>query len=189
MLTVNGRVRLRRVRWHCPTDGSETLTDHLLDEVEATISEGVREMACRLNQDASSFQKAADNLHRAAHLEISKESLRQLVEESDRIGREPVLVERRSCQALGRTLRLGGRSFERGLFERLFGSLDPAGHRLLTRALQVPGLGLRERLEELERFAIERALRAHSGSRKDAAETLGIPVRTLYDKIKRHGLD
>jgi hypothetical protein len=52
----------------------------MLDEVEATISEGVREMACRLNQDASSFQKAANNLYRTAHLEISKESLRQLVE-------------------------------------------------------------------------------------------------------------
>lgn len=80
MLTINGRVRLRRVRWHCPHDGSETLTDRMLDEVEATISEGVREMACRLNQDASSFQKAANNLYRTAHLEISKESLRQLVE-------------------------------------------------------------------------------------------------------------
>lgn len=56
------------------------MTDGLLDEVEATISEGVREMACRLNQDASSFQKAADNLRRTAHLEISKESLRQVVE-------------------------------------------------------------------------------------------------------------
>ena len=38
-------------------------------------------MACRLNQDASSFDKAAENLHRTAHLEISKESLRQLVEQ------------------------------------------------------------------------------------------------------------
>lgn len=80
MLTVNGRARLRRVRWHCPLDGSETPTDLLLDEVEATISEGVREMACRLNQDASSFAKAAENLSRAAHLEVSKETLRELVE-------------------------------------------------------------------------------------------------------------
>lgn len=81
VLTVNGRVRLQRVRWHCPTDGSETPTDRLLDEVEATISQGVREMACRLNQDSSSFQKAANNLNRTAHVEVSKETLRQLVEE------------------------------------------------------------------------------------------------------------
>ena len=57
-----------------------TVTNRLLDEVEATISEGVREMACRLNQDAASFAKAAANLSRTAHVEVSKESLRQLVE-------------------------------------------------------------------------------------------------------------
>ena len=100
VLTINGRLRLQRVRWHCPSDGSETVTDRLLDEVEATISEGVREMACRLNQDASSFQKAADNLHRTAHLEISKESLRQLVEEEGKtvLGRCTV----QSCHRIGR---------------------------------------------------------------------------------------
>lgn len=80
MLTINGRVRLCRVRWHCPREGSQTPVDAWLDEAETTISEGVREMACRINQDASSFQKAADHLRRAAHLELSKETLRQLVE-------------------------------------------------------------------------------------------------------------
>ena len=80
MLTINGRVRLCRVRWHCPREGSQTPVDAWLDETETTISEGVREMACRINQDASSFQKAADNLRRAAHLEVSKETRRQLVE-------------------------------------------------------------------------------------------------------------
>lgn len=73
-------MHLRRVRWHCPQDGSETPLDRLLDATEATISEGVREMACRVNQDASSFRKAAANLRRTAHLEVSKETLRQLVE-------------------------------------------------------------------------------------------------------------
>ena len=80
MLTINGRLRLMRVRWHCPEEGSETPTDLFLDQMEATISEGVREMACRVNQDASSFKKAAANLYRTAHIRISKESLRQLVE-------------------------------------------------------------------------------------------------------------
>jgi hypothetical protein len=51
-----------------------------LDEAEATISEGVREMACRLNQDSASFEKTAANLARAAHWSISKEALRQLIE-------------------------------------------------------------------------------------------------------------
>ena len=73
-------MHLRRVRWHCPQEGSETPIDRLVDRTELTISEGVREMACRVNQDASSFQKAAENLARTAHIHISKETLRQLVE-------------------------------------------------------------------------------------------------------------
>ena len=81
MLTVNGRMQLQRVRWHCQQDGSETPTDVLLDAVEATISEGVREMACRLNQDAASFAKTASNLRRTAHIDVSKETVRQLIEE------------------------------------------------------------------------------------------------------------
>ena len=81
VLTVNGRVRLVCIRWHCFQDGSETPTDRLLDEVVATINEVVREMACRLKQNSSSFQKSASNLARVDHLEISKESLRKLVEE------------------------------------------------------------------------------------------------------------
>lgn len=63
---------VRRVRWHCPQEGSDTLTDRLLDETELTISEGIREMACRLNQDASSFQKTADNLWRTAQTSARK---------------------------------------------------------------------------------------------------------------------
>ena len=43
-------------------------------------------------------------------------------------------------------------------------------------------------LDELERQAIERALAAVDGNRKEAAQLLGIGLRTLYDKLKRHGL-
>jgi len=80
VLTVNGRMALRRVRWHCPHDGSEAPLDAVLDYAESTISEGVREMGCRVNQDSSSFAKAAAILQRTAHLAVSKESLRHLVE-------------------------------------------------------------------------------------------------------------
>lgn len=84
MLTVNGRVHLRRIRWHDSKEGSQTPTDALLDQAERAISEGVREMACRLNRGATSFQQTADNLARAAHLEASKETLRQLIEQEGR---------------------------------------------------------------------------------------------------------
>ena len=80
VLTVNGRVRVRRVRWHCPEEGSSTPVDRLLDETERSISEGVREMACRVNQGSTSFAKAAETLGRTAHIEVSKETLRRLVE-------------------------------------------------------------------------------------------------------------
>lgn len=46
----------------------------------------------------------------------------------------------------------------------------------------------RETLEQLERAAIERALREAGGNRKRAAESLGIALRTFYDKVARHGL-
>ncbi|MBL9104184.1 MAG: sigma-54-dependent Fis family transcriptional regulator [Myxococcales bacterium] len=44
-------------------------------------------------------------------------------------------------------------------------------------------------LVDLERDAIEAALRHFAGNRTRAAEALGIGVRTLYDKLKRYGLD
>lgn len=43
-------------------------------------------------------------------------------------------------------------------------------------------------LEDLERRAIVEALTAVDGNRKQAAARLGIGVRTLYDKLKRHGV-
>ena len=81
MLTVNGRIELRRLRWHCPQESSEAPTDRLLDAAEETISRGVRELACRINQGATSFTQTAENLWHAARLKVSDETLRQLVEE------------------------------------------------------------------------------------------------------------
>lgn len=43
-----------------------------------------------------------------------------------------------------------------------------------------------ETLADIERAAIERALAENSGNRKQAAEQLGIGLRTLYDKLKRY---
>ena len=85
MLTVNGRIDVWRIRWHCRQEGSETPADGWLDEAEAVISAGVREMACRLNQGSTSFQKTAENLARAAHVSICKEALRQLIEGEGKI--------------------------------------------------------------------------------------------------------
>ncbi|WP_338866665.1 sigma-54 dependent transcriptional regulator [Myxococcus stipitatus] len=43
-------------------------------------------------------------------------------------------------------------------------------------------------LEELERMAIEQAIAAEGGNRKRAAQRLGIGLRTLYDKLRRYGM-
>jgi hypothetical protein len=58
--------------------------DRLLDETERAFSEGVREMACRLNRGATSFGQTAENLSRAAHVPVSKETVRQLIEAEGR---------------------------------------------------------------------------------------------------------
>ena len=80
MLTSNGRVRLQRIRWHCSRQGSTTPTDAWLDEAEATVSQGARELICRLDQSSSSFRKTADNLQRVAQLQSNAETIRQVVE-------------------------------------------------------------------------------------------------------------
>lgn len=96
MLTVNGRVCLCRIRWHDAQEGSQTPLDRVLDEAERAISEGVREMACRLNRGSTSFQQTAENLARTAHLDASKETLRQLIEQE---GRSVIEAQRRGLLA------------------------------------------------------------------------------------------
>jgi hypothetical protein len=48
------------------------------------VTVGVREMACRLNNDAASFEKAAGNLERTAQIKMSGEQLRQVVQSEGR---------------------------------------------------------------------------------------------------------
>ncbi len=43
-------------------------------------------------------------------------------------------------------------------------------------------------LEDMEKDMIKKALKKHSGKRKDAAEELGISERTLYRKIKQYNI-
>jgi hypothetical protein len=76
-----------------------------VDAVEASISWGVREMACRLNGDGKNFDKAAANLARTAQVALSGETLRVLVEtEGKRVlkmqqsGQLPVNWSAADCQ-------------------------------------------------------------------------------------------
>lgn len=80
ILTVNGRIRLRRRRYAAADAGSSYPLDAWLDRAEDTISLGLRELACRLNLASPNFDKAAENLDRAAQVSLSGEFLRQIVE-------------------------------------------------------------------------------------------------------------
>ena len=91
--TINGRVGLKRIRWHGEGIGSSTPIDVYLDKAEQTMSVGVREIACRLNGDGKNFDKAAENLARAAQIFTSGETLRVLVENEGR----RVLKMQQSC--------------------------------------------------------------------------------------------
>lgn len=71
---------LSRKRWFLPGEGSRSPLDSVVDAAEATISVGVRELCCRLNGRAGNFEKAAENLGKAAQVRLSGEALRQVVE-------------------------------------------------------------------------------------------------------------
>lgn len=79
-LTVNGRIRLARVRWHAADEGSTTPLDDFLDEAQKALTRGVREMLCRLNQCSSSFAKTAENLKHLTTIQVSSETARQVIE-------------------------------------------------------------------------------------------------------------
>lgn len=80
MLTINGRIEIRRWRWHSVDAGGFMPMDRLVELSEATITLGARELCCRLNGNASSFDRAARDLERAAQIRMSGEWLRQVVE-------------------------------------------------------------------------------------------------------------
>jgi hypothetical protein len=84
VLTINGRIQLRRRWWHASQTGSVAPADEVVDRHGATVTPGVREMACRENQGATSFEKAAENLARTAQFTMSGEQLRLLVEAEGR---------------------------------------------------------------------------------------------------------
>lgn len=54
--------------------------DRLLDMAESAVSVGVRELCCREGTDSRSFARASENLGKSAQLQVSEETLRQIVE-------------------------------------------------------------------------------------------------------------
>ena len=71
LLTLNGRISLSRRRYAAAGVGSSYPLDAWLDRAEDSLSLGLRELACRLNLAARNFDKAAENLGRAAQVHLT----------------------------------------------------------------------------------------------------------------------
>jgi len=61
--------------------------------------------------------------------------------------------------------------------------------RLLPGAGQGSPMGLREQVESFEKSLIEQELKACRGNISEATQALGIPRKTLHDKVRKYGLD
>jgi len=117
ILTVNGRISLRRRRYAAADVGSSYPLDIWLDRAEDSISRGLRELACRLNLASRNFDKAAENLGRAAQVFLSGEFLRQVVESEGKAvaaaakaGQLPLDWQAGDCPALDKEGQPTGRS-------------------------------------------------------------------------------
>jgi hypothetical protein len=97
-----------RRRYAAAGAGSSYPLDAWLDAAEDSLSLGLRELACRLNLASRNFDRAADNLARAAQVRLSGALLRQVVEAEGRTasraaqaGRVPVAWTAADCRAQG----------------------------------------------------------------------------------------
>lgn len=62
-------------------------------------------------------------------------------------------------------------------------------NRPITPADPSDGMSLPEQVERFEKMLIHTELGRHGGSIKDTLSSLGVPRKTLYDKMKKYGLD
>jgi hypothetical protein len=77
---VNGRVELTRQRFGGQGQDSEHPCDRLVDETEAAVSVGTRQLCVREGTNARSFDRGRENLKHAALIVVGEEQFRQLVE-------------------------------------------------------------------------------------------------------------
>ena len=112
---------------------------------------------------------------------------RTLVELKMQLGELRQRIEERPSERV-EVIEVGGGSREHGAGSRqIEASIDPLapGSGLPTPVVYKPGMTM----SEVERAAIDAALRETHGNRRKAAETLGIGERTLYRKLKEYAID
>ena len=79
-VTANGHIELSRKRFGNKDQGSEHACDRLVDETEAAVSVGVRQLCVREGSNARSFDRGRENLKHAAQVTVGEEQFRLLVE-------------------------------------------------------------------------------------------------------------
>jgi two-component system, NtrC family, response regulator AtoC len=171
-----------------------------------TIEVDVRWIAAT-NRDLEALVRAGmfreDLFHRLAVFPIRLPPLRDRREDLLPIA-EALLA--RTCAQLGRSpLRLDAEAIDRVRRARWPGNVRELGNALERAAILADGEVLRgedlvlsyhqpdevegHTMVDLEREAIRRALTEVGGNRRMAAERLGIGLRTLYEKLKRYGIE
>jgi hypothetical protein len=80
VLSLNGRVCLRRRRYYSAAEGSTTPSNELIDVLQNTISLATRQLCSELNRASRSFEMTADHLKRAAQLSLCRETMREVIE-------------------------------------------------------------------------------------------------------------
>jgi hypothetical protein len=73
-------LRLMRVRWYAPGEGSDAPVDRLIDEAESLVSVGVRQLSVRQGTNAMSFARGCEDLKATAQVEVGEELFRRIVE-------------------------------------------------------------------------------------------------------------
>lgn len=68
-------------------------------------------------------------------------------------------------------------------------ALDNSGVEGGGATVQITGGGLSEQVENFEKSLIAAELARTHGSVRSLAEALGIPRKTLHDKLRKHGLN
>lgn len=79
--TVNGVIRIERIRWWSRPGGCDETLDRVLGIVADHVSVGVRQMCARVGIAAMGFRRAAGHLEHLAQIRLSPERLRQLTEQ------------------------------------------------------------------------------------------------------------
>lgn len=79
--TVNGVVRIERIRWWSQSGGCDETIDRVLEIVTDSVSVEVRQMCARVGIAPMGFCRAAGPLNHLAQIRISAERLRQITEQ------------------------------------------------------------------------------------------------------------